>query len=211
LFRHFLSVLEGEDALVAPKSAGEFIKVAFTQKNAFVELVRAAEGVPRDAIHVLALAAQKSWTEPCSIPHVRAASKSWYVRDKEAAVSANASAKKLLYWVIDQVIGHRQSKAFLLRSDVNDPLIDALFDARVLHVLKRNIASHDQPGVRYHVFGIDYGCYVDLLQTKKAPIGLLPTDDSADGAFIDVPPDDYRAIRRAILDLEKFYSVEVGP
>jgi len=124
--------------------------------------------------------------------------------------SVNPQARRLLDWIIDKVIAHRQSKAFLLKSDVNDPLIDALFDARVLPVLKRNIAMHDQPGVRHHVFGIDYGCYVDLLQTKyKAPKGLLALDDADeadDGSYISVPPDDYRAIRRAILSLDEFYD-----
>ena len=43
---------------------------------------------------------------------------------------------------------------------------------------------------------IDYGCYVDLVNTTKAPIGLFESDD--DG-FVEVPRDDYRSIRRAIL------------
>jgi hypothetical protein len=32
-------------------------------------------------------------------------------------------------------------------------------------------------------------------------MGLFETDE---GRYIDVPPDDYRAIRRAILNLEEF-------
>lgn len=30
--------------------------------------------------------------------------------------------------------------------------------------------------------------------------------DMSDGGCVDVPPDDYRAIRRAILDLTTFYA-----
>jgi hypothetical protein len=52
------------------------------------------------------------------------------------------------------------------------------------------------------VYKLDYGCYVDLLTTQNAPRGLLP-DDEAKSGFVDVPPDDYRSIRRAILDLSK--------
>jgi hypothetical protein len=52
---------------------------------------------------------------------------------------------------------------------------------------------------------LDYGCYVDLINTAKAPQGLLPFDDGfGEPQFIDVPPDDYRAIRRAILNLSEF-------
>jgi hypothetical protein len=74
-----------------------------------------------------------------------------------------------------------------------------------MHLLKRNVSGQDQPGVRYDVYKIDYGCYVDMLTTQKAPKGLLPIgSDENDSAFTDVPSDDYRAIRRAILDLTEF-------
>src|SRR5207245_1656291 len=117
-----------------------------------------------------------------------------YQRDKEAAVSANPSARTLLHWLVDKVIAHRRARAFLLRSGERHGLIDALFDARVLHLVKRTIAAHDQPGIRYDVYKIDYGCYVDLLATQRAPGGLLALDDDGyDGTgYIDVPPDDYR-------------------
>jgi hypothetical protein len=79
-----------------------------------------------------------------------------------------------------------------------------LFDARVIHLLKKNVSSQDEPGMRYDVFKIDYGCYVDLINTQRGTQGLFQTDD--DG-YVDVPPDDYRSIRRAILrpeELERF-------
>jgi hypothetical protein len=83
-----------------------------------------------------------------------------------------------------------------------------LYDARVLHVLKRSISTHDQPGVRFDVYKMDYGCYVDLIATAKAPRGLLPTDSDD---FLDVPPDDYRSIRRAILSIENFHEARETP
>jgi hypothetical protein len=76
---------------------------------------------------------------------------------------------------------------------INVPEIDQLYDARLLHILKKSIASKDEAGRRYDAYKIDYGCYVDLITTTKAPLGLLPTDQ--DG-YVDVPPDDYRSIRR---------------
>ena len=110
---------------------------------------------------------------------------------------------------MDEVIAHRRARAFLVESGTRDTLIDSLFDSRVLHLLKRNISAQEQPGIRYDAFKIDYGCYVDLLSTAKEPQGMLPFGDSPgrdDGGFIEVPPDDYRAIRRAILDLSAFYA-----
>jgi hypothetical protein len=109
--------------------------------------------------------------------------------------------------IIDTVIGDRRARAFLLQSGESHPLIDTLYDARVLHILKRNVSTHDQPGVRYDVYKLDYGCYVDLIATVKAPLGFLPSeDDNGQGGYIEVPPDDYRSIRRAILDLSQIES-----
>jgi hypothetical protein len=204
LFRHFQSVKIDGETSNGPTNAQQFIGQAFTQRPAFDEIVVAAEGVPRDAINILGLSAQRAASSPISIPHVRTAARTWYQRDKEAAASANSDAKAMLDWIIDEVISHRRTRAFLLRSSTSNKLIDTLFDARVLHALKRGIAAHDQPGVRYDVFKIDYGCYVDLIATKKATQGLLASDGPGGRTYVDVPPDDYRAIRRAILDLDQF-------
>jgi hypothetical protein len=185
-----------------PKGPEAIIQGAFTEKRAMEEFVRACEGVPRDAINILSLAAQRALSQAISVAHVRVAARNWFQRDKEKAVSADDQAHKLLQSIIREVIGDRRARAFLLRSDVMNETIESLYDARVLHVLKRGISTHDQPGVRFDVFKLDYGCYVDLITTARAPLGLLPADEST-AAYVDVPPDDYRSIRRAILDLEK--------
>jgi hypothetical protein len=205
LFKHYKSVESDAGVVDGPTTSQQFVSMVFTQKTPFEELVTAAEGVPRDAINVLSVCAQRADKDPISIVHVRSAAKAWYQRDKEAAVSANPKARSLLHWIQDKVIAHRRARAFLIRTGDRHDLIDALFDSRVLHLVKRSVSAHDQPGVRYDVYKIDYGCYVDLLTTQKAPQGLLALDTDVDGAsYIDVPPDDYRAIRRAILDLAEF-------
>jgi hypothetical protein len=200
VYRHVRTLAEQQDVEI-PGDPAELVRIAFTQENVFREFVRAAEGIPRDAFYILSLAAQKDYGASISMDTIRKCSKTWYQRDKETAVSAHGKALDLLHWIIDRVIGHRKARAFLLRRGVSHDLIDGLFDARVLHLLKRNISAHDQPGVRYDVYKIDYGCYVDLLSTARSPDGLLNLDE---GGFADVPPDDYRAIRRAILDLADF-------
>lgn len=205
LFKHFRSAAETGDGDV-PSTPRELIRRGFTQSNAFDEFVRAVEGVPRDAINIIALAAQKALDDLISVPDIRSAANTWYQRDKQSAVVSGADALNLLRWIIDRVIGERRARAFLLLSDTRHPLIDSLFDSRVLHNLKRNIAAHDQPGVRYDVYKLDYGCYIDLFATAKAPLGLFRLDTLLDDTaqYVEVPPDDYRSIRRAILDLNQF-------
>ena len=204
LFKHYKSAADDLDCSVKVTRSNELIRQAFTQRNVFDEFVRAAEGVPRDAINILGLAAQRAGSASIATSHLRSAAKAWYQRDKEAPVSANINARDFLHWIVEEVIAHRRARAFLLRSNTRHHLIDTLFDARVLHLLKRNIASHDQPGIRYDAYKIDYGCYVDLLTTLRAPQGLLPSDEGDGTHFVEVPPDDYRAIRRAILDPKQY-------
>lgn len=203
IFRHYKSIDPANDDEL-PQTSDELIKMAFTQSNTFEEFVRASEGVPRDAIYILGGAVQKAYDSAINISNIRSAARSWYQRDKEAAATANSKAKSLLHWIIDQVIGHRQARAFLLESNTRHHLIDTLYDARVLHLLKRNISARDEPGERYDVYKLDYGCYVDLLATSRAPQGLLFKDNDEGKGEIEIPKDDYRAVRRAILDIAEF-------
>jgi hypothetical protein len=130
----------------------DIVRLGFTDTRAFDELIRAAEGVPRDALSIAARAA------------------------------------------------------------MHDRLLLALFDARVLHVVRRGYSAQDRPGERYEVWVIDYGAYVDLVQTKYAPQGDLPIGSEGEGGYnsIDVPKQDLRAIRRAILDLDTFSTEDSG-
>ncbi len=204
VFRHYRS-----ETVKKPDfgNSDELIQAAFTQRNAFEDFVQAAEGVPRDAFNVLSVAAQRSMNDKISIPTIRVAARTWFQRDKESAVRSSPEAQDLLNWIIDKVIAHRKARAFLLPSNTRHKLIDALFDARLLHVIKRSISGQEQAGVRYDAYKLDYGCYVDLLATTKAPAHQLfegepEGEDIAEK--IQVPSDDYRAIRRAILDLSEF-------
>jgi hypothetical protein len=202
---HVSAALEAE-GLPYPKSEKELISEGFTQTNAFEEVVRASEGVPRDAIHILSHAAQRCGDSLISIQDVRMAARQWYQGSKEAAVNSDDRARRLLQWLVDKVIKERQTKAFLLESGTRDSLIDFLYDERVLHVLRRGISSKDSPGLRYHVYGIDYGCYVDLISTAKAPKGLLDLGEGDAEFAPDVPKTDLRSIRRCILDLHAFHG-----
>jgi hypothetical protein len=205
VLKHVQAALEAEK-IVPPKNEAQLLSMGFTQGSAFEEVVRACEGVPRDAIHVLSLAAQRANDNPISMNHIRAAAEQWYQVSKDAAVSAHVQAKALLVWIIEKIIKERQTKAFLLESGTRDSLIDFLYDERVLHVLRKGTSAKDEPGKRFHVYGIDYGCYVDLINTARAPKGLLDLGDDQADYCGTVPKTDFRSIRRCILDLPEFYG-----
>jgi Cdc6-like AAA superfamily ATPase len=209
LYQHFINLADPEllkkENINSPNS---LVSSAFSQINTYNEFVRASEGVPRDAINILGIAAMKADNEKISMENIRVAARTWFARGKEKAISTNERAHKLLRWIIDEVIGKRNARAFLLKSNVKDPLIEYLFDSRILHVIKENVSGKDEPGIRYNVYSIDYGCYVDLINTVNAPKGLfevVENDSETDNLiYVDVPMNDYRAIRRAILDIDEF-------
>jgi len=185
---------------------GNLIAKGFKDRRAFDELVRAAEGVPRDAINIAAKAGMQAGSDRISVDNVRSAAQAWFTSDKEAALRSREEATALLRWVIDQVIRGKRSRGFLVNQDQSrDGLLLALFDARVLHVVRRGYSAQDRPGERFDVWVIDYGAYVDLISTTYEPKGLFNVGaDSPE--WVDVPPQDLRAIRRAILDLGQFHQ-----
>lgn len=197
IFKHFLS--SGE--LLGIKTADQLIQVAFKQSPVFEEFVRASEGVPRDAIYLISQVARAAYGDTISMNNVRTGARQWYARDKSSVLKANSELADLLSAIIDDVIGHRRARAFLFKSDARDERIDRLFDNRLLHILKKSVSDRDNPGVRYDVYKLDYGCYVDLINTSKAPVALLVGEEDHQEVLFEVPPDDYRSIRRAILEI----------
>jgi hypothetical protein len=202
-FKHLTSGADGDVQMDGLNEPSDVIRLGFTDTRAFDELVRAAEGVPRDAIYIAAKAAMHAADGKISVPLIRSSARSWYQTDKAGALRSRDEAQELLKWIIDKVIREKRARGFLVNERyVRDPLLLSLFDARVLHIVRRGYSAQDQPGERFDVWVIDYGAYIDLIQTKYAPLGML----AADGGYFtpDVPAQDLRAIRRAILELGDF-------
>lgn len=147
-----------------PPDPASFVDEVF-RRNAFAELVRAAEGLPRDAINIAALAAQHAHDEPIAVGDVRRAARDWYLRDKQTAILANEPARVMLRALVDEVVGNRRTRTFVVDqlAAQRHGTIEDLHDARLLHLLRRGIADTRHPGTLYDGFGIDYGCYVTLL------------------------------------------------
>jgi len=203
------AVNEQQEALGLLRGPSDLVSLGFTDSRAFDELVRAAEGVPRDALHIAGKAALRAGSDRLSVPGIRGAAQSHYQTDKFPALRHREEAQQLLTWIVDRVIRELRARAFLVNTrSGSDPLLLSLFDARVLHIVRRGYSAQDQPGERYDVWSIDYGAYVDLLQTKYAPVGALAVG-ADDHTAIDVPMQDLRAIRRAILDLTDFYGSQL--
>jgi hypothetical protein len=209
-FKHLTSGADGAFQVHGLGTPADLIKMGFTDTRAFDELVRAAEGVPRDAICITAHAAMQARDGKISVPIVRDSARNWYQTDKARALRSQVESDQLLKWIIEKVIREKKARGFLVNErDADDPVLLSLFDARVLHIVRRGYSAQDHAGERFDVWVIDYGAYVDRINTTYAPQGILPFDGD-DGTIqhidLDVPVQDLRAIRRAILDLQEFYA-----
>ena len=206
LFRHISTAVSamGEQP---PESEGDLISSLFTQATSLQEVIRAAEGVPRDALAIIGRAGLRTGGSKISVIHVRDAASQLYTTTKATHLNGIPVARALLDRILSDVISGRKARAFLIKQDQTEhPLIQQLVDERILHIIKRGWSGKDKPGERYDVIQIDYGCYVHLLGTTSAPRGLLGGDSDEDEfstvmGEVEVPKEDYRAIRRAILDL----------
>ncbi|MCT2178809.1 hypothetical protein M3F63_14325, partial [Brachybacterium muris] len=205
LFRHISTALVGMGE-EPPESEDDLIGSLFTQVTSFQEVIRAAEGVPRDALSIVGRAGLRAGGSKVAVAHVREAASQLYITTKATQLNGVPVARALLDRIVGDVISGRKARAFLIKQEQTPhPLIQQLVDDRILHIIKRGWSGKDNPGERYDVLQIDYGCYVHLLGTNAAPQSLLGGDDEEDFSTVIgdvvVPEDDYRAIRRAILDL----------
>lgn len=202
---------------IAVEPDDDISKIAFTQENVFTEFVKSTEGVPRDAMYILSLVAQQALNSAISMPALRSSALTFYQQDKYNVIQTNEENRRLLDWIRDMVIGQRRTRAFLLPVGTADPIIERLFDQRALHIYSRSMSAAHRPGERFTVYKLDYGCYIDLANTDKFPDALLvhgdgdgfrPGDIDEESIIFSVPDDDARSYRRAILDLDDFYSAQ---
>jgi hypothetical protein len=218
LFNHIFIASDQKKVEVSAMKAPEkiaFVREAFFASGGAVEeLVRAGEGVARDFLQIFSNAYFQHFylnrgKIKIEMTDIRKGAGDWYQRDKLGAVAANTPLQKALSGIITDVIKGKKARSFMVNQTLGrQPLIDALFDARVLHLVKRGWAHKDDPGERYDIFTIDYGAYVDLINTRSCP-QLDLFDIPAEEKLQAVPFDDKRSIRRIVLgeDFLKKYSL----
>ncbi len=192
------------------KDGKDFASRFFTEMGTFQELARASEGVVRDLINIFTLAffnSHRRSRENIDRRAVLEAARQWFEQDK--AQHLDEHMQVVLRRIVDEVIGRRLARSFLLPKHLEKhPMVQKLFDARVLHHMQRGYADKDNPGVRYNIYTLDYGTYVNLLGTSKQPqLPLIEKPDTYIEGDIVVPFDDKRSIRRIVLD-EKILKID---
>lgn len=184
-----------------------FLLELFSSSKAFEEFVRAAEGIPRDALHIISNAVLHNPSGRISVTAIRESASHWFHTNKSKDVNSNTDAIQMLDWIINKVIGQRLSRGFLLKLDTKDETIDFLYDSRIIHLIKQGVSAKSHKGKRFNLYALDYGCYADLLTTKDEPKGLI-IDNSQ---YIEIPKIDFRSVKDAILDLQEYKNNSALP
>ena len=203
LFRHLSSELDDGylQETFNVSSGRQLASRLFTERATCAELARACEGVVRDLINIFTKAffdSQRRGRDSIDKLAIIDSARQWFEQDK--AQYLDDELQVVLRRIVDDVIGKRRARSFLLPRDLErHPIVQRLFDARVIHPMQRGYADKDNPGIRYNIYSIDYGTYVDLLGTSKEPELDLVERDEPD---IVVPFDDKRSIRRIVLHRE---------
>lgn len=183
LFRHLQGLNDGQS--LPFQDAAMMRRQIFHEPEAFTEFVRASEGIPRDAINILAIAALKAGKGSIRLRNVRGAATDYYLSHKSARIKADAEARALLKDLLDEILGRRRARTFLLSRDVDarDPRVRELYEARLIHIIRRGLAAIDEPGTLYDAFAIDYGCYTTALTEEyvkllRDPWKEIPSTDT---------------------------------
>jgi hypothetical protein len=212
LFNHLGVGLKWDLTVSADVKTQRVIQELFTQKKAFVELVRAAEGNSRDFLCIFSRAyfdefRQSSASNAISIPNVVKAASSWFDSEKAGNVFAEKTARETLAHLVNHVLKGYKSRTFLVESSKaeNSRLI-RLLNERVLHKLNGTYSHPDRPGVRHDLFTVDYGAYARLRETVDAVREAVFWENDERSALSEeersllVPVDDRRSIRRITFD-----------
>jgi hypothetical protein len=143
------------------ETAEEFRDICFSGQ-AFDELVRASEGVPRDALNIAGLAAAIAVDKPIAIRNVQVAARDYFLRDKEGKISDKTQA--LLNAIVRDCI-ERETRVLALRrpQEFNNYLVQILYDNRLIHRIEQGVMIGDDYSVKYDLYLVDFGCFVNML------------------------------------------------
>ncbi len=211
LYNHLGVELDWDLAVTADEKAKRIVDI-FTQSNALIELVRAAEGNSRDFLCIFSRAfwegyRQQPGAKAISIRHIRDAAASWFDSEKYVNVRDEALPVEALAFIINHIIKGYKSRTFMVEAAKSQhPVLTRLLNERVLHKLSGFYSHKDRPGERYELFTVDYGAYARFIGTINEPyqIAMPLTEDVTKlpepEQQIMVPFDDRRSIRRIVFD-----------
>ncbi|MEU8978314.1 hypothetical protein [Streptomyces sp. NPDC048309] len=194
--------------------------------DSFEEFIQSAEGIPRDGINIAGLAAQRAsspiapprrtnasdvapprrhsvdrdgepgWFRRIAVADVRDAARSWFLRDKEAAIKDDKMAARALLHLVSFCL-QRRKRSFLIERghDSNHAVVQVLYDARLIHLLNSGVG----PRGHYDLFTLDYGGFINALGNNES---VSTWQDLWTAQWTELDPSRSPLVREAIISVE---------
>ncbi|SNY74491.1 DUF397 domain-containing protein [Paractinoplanes atraurantiacus] len=160
LLNHLNGVLADEGRSVG--SVEELTQALFSGHDAVAQLAVAANGVPRDAIAIVARAAQRSLGKRITVQDIREAARKHYLTVKLPQINASPVQRRLLDDIVEHVAARGASGFFLVREiDTQSANLARLVDDRLIHVVKRGYTRDPDSQASYDLLRIDYGSFAE--------------------------------------------------
>jgi hypothetical protein len=98
--------------------------------------------------------AKSAGRQKIDLHSVEEAARDWYETDKSTALSDQQ--RIALHRIITDVIGSRQTNMYMLaRERAGNPMIQSLFDLRLIHLISRGYTDKENPGQRWPLLVCD--------------------------------------------------------
>jgi hypothetical protein len=178
-----------------------FIKKMFSRRGkSFRELVRAGEGVARDLLNIFGLAYFECIRNNCSQVEsnsISVAARQWFHHDKE--INIEYDLRRLLRRIVHETVNKHGSHYFLLKQEyAGVDILQRLLDKRVIHLIVKGYADHYTTFQRYNIYSLDYGLYLDIMETGRFALKARLQKATSDHQI--TPYGDKRKIKRIVLD-----------
>jgi hypothetical protein len=161
IFQHISILMSDLGYKFTIGTASELQQLAFSG-TAFDELVRASEGIPRDALQVAGAAAATATDKPITPRNVHVAARNYFLRDKEGKISQRAEA--LLAQIVDDCVKQSSRRLALKRHGESDnAMIQELYDNRLIHRINSGVILDDDYTIKFDLYLVDFGCFINLL------------------------------------------------
>jgi hypothetical protein len=174
LWRHLVTNIDPSDYLQNEYgifTADELRARIFSHDNCFAALLRTASGVPRDFLSIFTAAyfraavARTAVIERQAVRHAALMS-----FQTEKLLNLDSDQERYLRNIVTSLREHNSEGFFLLDSEfLVEPMVQSLFDMRVIHVAQRFYTSQNDPNRSFTLYALDYGASLMFGLPERSP------------------------------------------
>jgi hypothetical protein len=189
LWRHLTGNISPADYLQSEfgvSAPGELRRTLFSDNECFADLLRSASGVARDFLSIFTAAyfraaiARTSFIDQGSVQHAVLAA-----FQTEKLLNLDGDQERCLRSIAGSLREHGGGNIFLLdRALLADPMIQSLFDMRVIHIAQSYYTGAPDAKGSFSLYSLDYGASLALGVLPKLEVARRPSTSKDSGSTL---------------------------